>query len=141
MKEALIKEARQFLELGFSNIMRDPAKRLDFNVWHERIGKPLTRKNCSSCLSQAFYGLQSKIQDIENGKIKINTMSTAKKYKFNSNIVNYRSRVDNKVYYPNTLTDEAAKAMIEKTPQLLGTVIIEIEQLKKAPAKKKKVDE
>lgn len=118
--------------VGFIRLMQN--NRAGLIEFYKGIGKPLKRQNCSSCLSQAYYKIDAEIEQL---KLKSKNMATTKKYKFLSHVPNYRSRIDGRVYNPNTLTDEAASAMVENNPRLLGSVFEEIE----TPVKEEKKED
>lgn len=123
------------LSQGYSKVIRDKDLTQKLIEFQAKIGKPLSRTGCRSCVGKAFFNLQS-YKDYDFSR-KHEEMK--KKYKFVNKDTKYRDRFsDNAIITSENLTDAIAERMIKRNPALSSMfVITEIEEKKEEKPKPK----
>ena len=131
-KEELIQIGESLLSDGLFIVSRDKEKLSLLFSFFDAIGKPLTNKNCSGCISTAIYRLRPEIEALNrNEKPKISFVMSNVKYKLK--VPPYR--LDAKTVVTNdNLTPEIAAKIIEKYPNNWG-VLLEVIEEKAQPKK------
>jgi hypothetical protein len=133
------------LSQGYSKVIRDRELTNMLIEFRAKIGKPLSKTGCRSCIGKAFFSLS----DYKNYDFSRKYEDMKKKYKFVNPDMKYRDRYsDNKIITSENLTDDIAERMISRNPALISMFVVthEIEEVeevkeKKPRQRKKKVTE
>lgn len=134
-KDELIKQGEELFKMGLFKASRDKEALGSLLSFFDAINKPLTNRNCSGCISKAFYRLRPEIENLKK--------SEKQKFTFVMSDVKYKLKVppyrldSNTVVTNKNLTDDIVKQILEKFPTSWG-LILEVVQEAEAPTEENK---